>query len=286
MHNILVTGSKGQLGNEIQKLATSYPFCKFIFTDVEELDITDNEQIDNFFNKNKIDFIINCAAYTAVDKAETDRELADLINITAVKYLAKISKKFKTILIHISTDYIFNGRNYMPYVETDKPDPISYYGHTKLNGEIQIGKYAGNAIIIRTSWLYSGFGNNFVKTMIKYGNERDSLKVVADQVGTPTYAADLAKVILEVIPKLKNIKGIEIYNFSNEGAISWYDFAEAIMKLKNINCKIIPIESKDYPTPAPRPFYSILNKAKIKNDFGIEIPYWLDSLEKCLAELK
>ncbi len=286
MHNILVTGSKGQLGNEIQKLATSYPFCKFIFTDVEELDITDVEQIDNFFNKNKIDFIINCAAYTAVDKAETDRELADLINITAVKYLAKISKKFKTTLIHISTDYIFNGRNYMPYVETDKPDPISYYGQTKLNGEIQIGKYAGNAIIIRTSWLYSGFGNNFVKTMIKYGNERDSLKVVADKVGTPTYAADLAKVILEVIPKLKNIKGIEIYNFSNEGAISWYDFAEAIMKLKNINCKIIPIESKDYPTPAPRPFYSILNKAKIKNDFGIEIPYWLDSLEKCLAELK
>ncbi|MCK4406077.1 MAG: dTDP-4-dehydrorhamnose reductase [Bacteroidales bacterium] len=286
MHNILVTGSKGQLGNEIQKLATSYPFCKFIFTDVEELDITDVEQIDNFFNKNKIDFIINCAAYTAVDKAETDRKLADLINVTAVKYLAKISKKFKTILIHISTDYIFNGKNYKPYVETDKPVPSSYYGQTKLNGEIQIEKYAGNAIIIRTSWLYSGFGNNFVKTMIKYGNERDSLKVVADQVGTPTYAADLAKAILEIIPKLINIKGIEIYNFSNEGAISWYDFAKAIMKLKNINCKIIPIESKDYPTLAPRPFYSILNKAKIKNDFGIEIPYWLHSLEKCLAELK
>ncbi len=286
MHNILVTGSKGQLGNEIQKLASSYPSFKFIFTDVEELDITDVEQIDNFFNKNKIDFVINCAAYTAVDKAKTDRKLADLINVTAVKYLAKISKKFKTTLIHISTDYIFDGRNYKPYIETDKPDPISYYGKTKLNGEIQIEKYAGNAIIIRTSWLYSEFGNNFVKTMIKYGNERDSLKVVADQVGTPTYAADLAKVILEVIPKLKNIKGIEIYNFSNEGAISWYDFAEAIMKLKNINCKIFPIESKDYLTLAPRPFYSILNKAKIKNDFGIEIPYWLDSLEKCLAELK
>jgi dTDP-4-dehydrorhamnose reductase len=286
MYNILVTGSKGQLGKEIQKLVASYPFCKFIFTDVEELDITDVEQLDKFFNNNKIDFIINCAAYTAVDKAETDRKLADLINVTAVKYLAEISKKFKTTLIHISTDYIFDGRNYKPYVETDKPDPISYYGQTKLNGEIQIEKYAGNAIIIRTSWLYSGFGNNFVKTMIKYGNERDSLKVVADQVGTPTYAGDLAKVILEVIPKLKNINGIEIYNFSNEGAISWYDFAEAIMKLKNINCKIIPIESKDYPTPAPRPFYSILNKAKIKNEFGIEIPYWLDSLEKCLAELK
>ncbi len=286
MYNILVTGSKGQLGNEIQKLVSSYPSFNFIFTDVEELDITDVEQLDKFFIENKIDFVINCAAYTAVDKAETDRKLADLINVTAVKYLAEISKKFKITLIHISTDYIFNGRNYKPYVETDKPNPISYYGQTKLNGEIQIEKYAGNAIIIRTSWLYSGFGNNFVKTMIKYGNERDSLKVVADQVGTPTYAGDLAKAILEIIPKLKNINEIEIYNFSNEGAISWYDFAEAIMKLKNINCKIIPIESKDYPTPAPRPFYSILNKAKIKNDFGIEIPYWLDSLEKCLAELK
>ena len=286
MYNILVTGSKGQLGNEIQKLASSYPSIKFYFTDVEELDITDVEQLDKFFIENKIDFIINCAAYTAVDKAETDRKLADLINVTAVKYLAEISKKFKTTLIHISTDYVFDGRNYKPYVETDKPNPISYYGQTKLNGEIQIEKYAGNAIIIRTSWLYSGFGNNFVKTMIKYGNERDSLKVVADQVGTPTYAGDLAKAILKIIPELKNINGIEIYNFSNEGAISWYDFAEAIMKLKNINCKIIPIESKDYPTPAPRPFYSILNKAKIKNDFSIEIPYWLDSLEKCLAELK
>lgn len=286
MYNILVTGSKGQLGNEIQKLASSYPSIKFYFTDVEELDITDVEQLDKFFIENKIDFIINCAAYTAVDKAETDRKLADLINVTAVKYLAEISKKFKTTLIHISTDYIFDGRNYKPYVETDRPNPISYYGQTKLNGEIQIEKYAGNAIIIRTSWLYSGFGNNFVKTMIKYGNERDSLKVVADQVGTPTYAGDLAKAILKIIPELKNINGIEIYNFSNEGAISWYDFAEAIMKLKNINCKIIPIESKDYPTPAPRPFYSILNKAKIKNDFSIEIPYWLDSLEKCLKELK
>ncbi len=286
MYNILVTGSKGQLGNEIQKLASSYPSIKFYFTDVEELDITDVEQLDKFFIENKIDFIINCAAYTAVDKAETDRKLADLINVTAVKYLAEISKKFKTTLIHISTDYIFDGRNYKPYVETDRPNPISYYGQTKLNGEIQIEKYAGNAIIIRTSWLYSGFGNNFVKTMIKYGNERDSLKVVADQVGTPTYAGDLAKAILKIIPKLKNINEIEIYNFSNEGAISWYDFAEAIMKLKNINCKIIPIESKDYPTPAPRPFYSILNKAKIKNDFSIEIPYWLDSLEKCLAGLK
>lgn len=286
MYNILVTGSKGQLGNEIQKLASSYPSIKFYFTDVEELDITDVEQLDKFFIENKIDFIINCAAYTAVDKAETDRKLADLINVTAVKYLAEISKKFKTTLIHISTDYIFDGRNYKPYVETDRPNPISYYGQTKLNGEIQIEKYAGNAIIIRTSWLYSGFGNNFVKTMIKYGNERDSLKVVADQVGTPTYAGDLAKAILKIIPELKNINGIEIYNFSNEGAISWYDFAEAIMKLKNINCKIIPIESKDYPTPAPRPFYSILNKAKIKNDFSIEIPYWLDSLEKCLAGLK
>ncbi len=286
MYNILVTGSKGQLGNEIQKLASSYPSIKFYFTDVEELDITDVEQLDKFFIENKIDFIINCAAYTAVDKAETDRKLADLINVTAVKYLAEISKKFKTTLIHISTDYIFDGRNYKPYVETDRPNPFSYYGQTKLNGEIQIEKYAGNAIIIRTSWLYSGFGNNFVKTMIKYGNERDSLKVVADQVGTPTYAGDLAKAILKIIPKLKNINEIEIYNFSNEGAISWYDFAEAIMKLKNINCKIIPIESKDYPTPAPRPFYSILNKAKIKNDFSIEIPYWLDSLEKCLAGLK
>jgi len=286
MYNILVTGSKGQLGNEIQKLASSYPSFKFYFTDVEELDITKLEQLDKFFIENKIDFIINCAAYTAVDKAETDRKLADLINVTAVKYLAEVSKKFKTTLIHISTDYIFDGRNYKPYVETDKPDPISYYGQTKLNGEIQVEKYAGNAIIIRTSWLYSGFGNNFVKTMIKYGNERDSLKVVDDQVGTPTYAVDLAKAILKIIPELKNINGIEIYNFSNEGAISWYDFAEAIMKLKNINCKIIPIESKDYPTLAPRPFYSILNKAKIKNDFSIEIPYWLDSLEKCLTELK
>lgn len=285
MDNILVTGSNGQLGSEIVAIASQFPVYNFIFTDVDELDLTNSKEVEVFFSDNNISVCINCAAYTAVDNAEDDRELAMLINYESVENLANICNASNTLLIQISTDYIFNGQQYRPYIETDTPAPDSYYGLTKLKGEQAVLEIANKAIVIRTSWLYSSFGNNFVKTMMRLGRERDELGVVVDQIGTPTYAADLAITIMTIIQKTSKNPINEIYNYSNEGAISWYDFAKAIMTHANINCRVKAIESKDFPSKANRPYYSVLNKAKIKNDLQIDIPYWLDSLKVMINKL-
>ena len=284
MTNILVTGSNGQLGSEIKGLSSLYEY-NFFFTDRETLDISDEKDIKKFLESNKINTIINCAAYTAVDKAESDEENADKINHLAVKYLSQISKEKNIKLIHVSTDYVFNGEVYMPYIESDITNPNGVYGKTKLDGERAMQEINPlNSIIIRTSWVYSSFGANFVKTMLRLGKEKESLGVIFDQIGTPTYARDLARTILDIIPKIKNEK-VEIYNYSNEGVLSWYDFAKEIMRMAKLDCKINPIETKEYPTPATRPHYSLLNKSKIKKEYNIAIPYWKDSLDKCLIKM-
>ena len=282
MGKVLVTGAAGQLGSEIREIA---PAEGYIFADRSVLDISDKEVMALFIDLNDIDTIINCAAYTAVDKAEEDVENADLINHIAIKNMAEIAREKGLKLVHVSTDYVFDGKNYKPYTEEDRPNPTGVYGKTKLAGEEAMMKIAPrNSIIIRTSWVYSSFGNNFVKTMLKLGKERDELGVIYDQIGTPTYAADLVAAILEILPKIDNPKP-EIYHYSNEGAISWYDFAKEIMKMAKLSCQINPIETWQYPTPAKRPHYSLLNKAKIKKDFDLTIPYWKDSLSACLTKL-
>ncbi|MCD6367411.1 MAG: dTDP-4-dehydrorhamnose reductase, partial [Bacteroidales bacterium] len=232
------------------------------------------------------DYIVNCAAYTAVDKAEDDTEVAYSLNAMAPLNLLKQAEKHDAKLIHISTDYVFDGTNYRPYVETDKPNPLSQYGLTKLQGETNIA-YSPKAIIIRTSWLYSSTGNNFVKTVLRLADERDKLTIVADQIGTPTYAGDLAAALLTIIEFSEKNKSFYhgIYHYSNEGVCSWYDFAKTILEIKQIQKSVIPIQTKDFPTPAPRPFYSILDKTKIKNTFDLTIPHWRESLEKCLEQL-
>jgi dTDP-4-dehydrorhamnose reductase len=284
MLNILVTGSTGQLGSEIKELSKDYSY-NFFFTDRKILDITNKDDIKNFVESKNINIIINCAAYTAVDKAESDIENVDLVNRKAVKKLAKISKELNIKLIHISTDYVFDGKNFRPYCEEYQTNPKGVYSKSKLDGENEMIKInPKNSVIIRTSWLYSFYGNNFVKTMLRLGREKESLGVIFDQVGTPTYAAHLAKLILDILPQIKNDK-VEIYNYSNEGVLSWYDFAKEIMKMAKLNCKINPIETFQYPTPAIRPHFSLLNKAKIKNTFNIEIPYWKDGLDDCLKRL-
>ena len=284
MNNILVTGANGQLGSEINDLSQNYNY-NFFFTCRDDLDITNKLEIETFCINNNINTIINCGAYTAVDKAEDDKENANSVNNLAVKYLAQISKENNISLIHISTDYVFDGTNHKPYTEDDKVKPIGVYGQTKLDGEDAIVEInPKNSIIIRTSWVYSSFGNNFVKTMLRLGKEKDSLGVIFDQVGTPTYAKDLAKSILDIIPKIKN-DNVEIYHYSNEGVLSWYDFAKEIMRMAKLTCTINPIESKDYPTPVKRPHYSVLNKSKIKEKFNLEIPFWKDSLDECLKTM-
>ncbi len=284
MTNILVTGSKGQVGSELQILSKDYNY-NFLFTDRDTLDITNEEAINNFTQTNNIDIIINCAAYTAVDKAEQDRKNANKVNHLATQVLAEIAKEYDIKLIHISTDYVFDGKNYKPYSENDATSPNGIYGATKLAGEKAMQAInPENSIIIRTSWVYSSFGANFVKTMLRLGKERDSLGVIFDQVGTPTYASDLAKAILDILPQIKN-KTVEIYHYSNEGVLSWYDFAKEIMRMAKIECEINPIETKEYPTPTTRPHFSLLNKAKIKKEFNLSIPYWKDSLDMCLRVL-
>ena len=285
IRNILVTGSKGQLGSEIMYLSKKFPDLNFLFTDIDELDLSKPEDVEAFFIANQIDACINCAAYTAVDKAEDDRELAMLVNHTAVEYLAKTCEKYNSLLIHISTDYVFSGKHYKPYMETDSVSPESYYGESKLKGEEAVLGNCKKSVVIRTSWLYSSYGSNFVHTMIRLGMERDSLGVVADQVGTPTYAADLAMAIMSVITGYDNKREREIYHFSNEGAISWYDFAKAIFELSGMHIQVNPIKGEFYPTKATRPFYSVMSKEKIKKEFSIEIPYWRDSLKRCLSKL-
>jgi dTDP-4-dehydrorhamnose reductase len=288
--NILATGSNGQVGSEMREISSNYPY-KFYFTDKKELDITNLQDVRKYIIENNIDTIINCAAYTAVDKAENEQELANKVNHLAVKNLAMLSSEFGIKLIHISTDYVFDGTNFKPYTEDDITNPQSVYGKTKLDGENEIIKINPlNSIIIRTSWVYSYYGANFVKTMIRLGKEKEELGVIFDQVGTPTYAKDLVKAIFEIIQhsklKIKNSSThTEIYNFSNEGVVSWYDFAKEIMKMAKLDCKINPIETIEYPTPAKRPHYSLLNKSKIKKEFDIFIPYWKDGLDDCLKRL-
>ena len=289
MSNILITGSKGQLGSEIRELAEKKDYLasdmQCYFTDRDTLDITDQNALEDFCNVNHIDIIINCAAYTAVDKAEKDTGNADKINHKAVKYLSEIAKERQIKLVHISTDYVFDGMNYKPYTENDPTAPNGVYGSSKLAGEkAMIETGPKNSIIIRTSWVYSSFGANFVKTMLRLGKEKDTLGVIFDQVGTPTYAKDLAEAVLTILPKITNNR-VEIYHYSNEGVCSWYDFAQEIFELSGTSCHINAIETKDYPTPAKRPHYSLLNKAKIKKTFMIEIPYWKTSLKTCLKTM-
>jgi len=283
---ILITGSDGQLGNEIKELASSYSHYEFLYTDINELDITKAADVKQYFEMHKPDVIINCAAYTAVDKAETDEGTAFLINAAAAGILARAAAETGVFMVHISTDYVYDGRNFQPYVETDTVNPASVYGKSKQAGEEAVQQSGGKAVIIRTSWLYSAFGNNFIKTMMKYGRQRNSMNVVFDQSGTPTYAHDLAKAILDILPVAMKAGNIEIYHYSNEGVASWYDFAKAIHEFANITCQVNPIPTKDYPLPAERPFYSVLNKSKIKNQFSIEIPYWRNSVKACIDRLE
>lgn len=286
---ILITGAYGQLGNEIKVLSVAFPDWQFLFTDVDTLDITNENAIDIWFQKNKPSFVINCAAYTAVDKAETDSETAEKVNSLAPKLLAKFSKKFDAKLIHISTDYVFDGESSTPYSEEAEVNPKSVYGESKLKGEQNCFAENPDTIVIRTSWLYSTFGNNFVKTMLRLGKDRGQLNVVFDQVGTPTYAADLANAILSIIqisekhPE-KFVPGI--YHYSNEGVASWYDFAKAIFEISDVKCIVSPVRSVEFPTPAKRPNFSVLDKSKIKNIFGVNILYWRVSLDECIKRLK
>ena len=281
--NILVTGCNGQLGNEIQLLEKENPQHCFFNTDVEELDITDQLAVEQFVAQNKIEGLINCAAYTAVDKAESNKELCTSLNTVAPAYLAAAIDKRNGWMIHISTDYVFDGTKHTPYVEDDTPCPNSVYGSTKLAGELGVRKFCKKAMIIRTAWLYSTFGNNFVKTMIRLGKEKEQLGVIFDQIGTPTYARDLAVVIMTAINK--GIKP-DVYHFSNEGVISWYDFTKAIHRIAGIDtCHVKPLHTTEYPTPASRPAYSVLDKTKLKNAYGIEIPYWEESLAECIKKL-
>lgn len=281
--NILITGCNGQLGNEIQILEEVNPQHTFFNTDVSELDITNQLAIDQFIQENKIDGIINCAAYTAVDKAESNKQLCTALNAEAPAYLAMSIEKRGGWIVQVSTDYVFDGTKHTPYVETDTPCPDSVYGSTKLAGEIAVQKLCKKTMIIRTAWLYSTFGKNFVKTMIRLGKEKSELGVIFDQIGTPTYAHDLAVTIMTAVNK-----GIVpgTYHFSNEGVISWYDFTKAIHRIAGINgCHVKPLHTAEYPTPANRPHYSVLDKTKIKNTYDIEVPYWEESLQECIKEL-
>ena len=284
IEKILVTGAYGQLGSEIFFLSKEYSHFNFVFTDVDSLDICDLNKLYEFVSDADFDCIINCAAYTNVDQAENEPELAEQINSIAVKNLVSVAKKYELKLIHVSTDYVFDGKAHSPLSETDMVDPIGVYGTTKLKGENFVVDSNITYAIIRTSWLYSSFGNNFVKTIKKLSEERDELSVISDQVGTPSYARDLANTILKIIPDLNaNKKGI--YHYSNDGITSWFGFAKQIVSNLDLNCNILPIETKDYKTLAERPCYSVLNKTKIKEAFGIVIPCWKESLASCIREL-
>ncbi|MCI5855083.1 MAG: dTDP-4-dehydrorhamnose reductase [Prevotella sp.] len=281
--NILITGCNGQLGNELQLLEAKYQQHTFFNTDVNELDITNQLAVDDYVFRNQIDCIINCAAYTAVDKAEEQKELCTTLNTVAPSYLAAAVEKRGGCMIQISTDYVFDGTHSTPYVETDTPAPNSVYGCTKLAGELGVTKFCKKSIVIRTAWLYSTFGNNFVKTMLRLGRERKELGVVADQIGSPTYAADLAAAIMTIVEK-----GVKpgVYHYTNEGVASWYDFTKAIHRMAGIkDCNVKPIHTSDYPTAATRPAYSVLDKKKITDDYQLTIPHWEEALQRCMDSL-
>ena len=280
MKRILITGANGQLGNEMRVLSEEYPEHAYFFTDVAELDICNEQAVMDFVKANGIHTIVNCAAYTAVDNAEDHVEFCTRLNADAVGYLAKSAEANGAEFIQISTDYVFDGTAHVPYQETDPTCPESVYGSTKLEGERNALAYCSRAMVIRTAWLYSTFGNNFVKTMIRLGKERDSLGVIFDQIGTPTYARDLARVIFEAI-RQGVVPGV--YHFSDEGVSSWYDFAKTIHRLAGItNCKVKPLHTSEYPTKAKRPHYSVLDKSKIKATYDLEVPYWEESLKECI----
>lgn len=277
---ILVTGSTGQLGSELQDLQSFYPEYKFIFFSRDELSIADESAVRQAFERLHPAYLINCAAYTAVDKAETEREEAMAINATAVGMLATVCKEYNAHFIHVSTDYVFDGNSKEPFKETDKVSPVNFYGESKLKGEELAVKNNPDAIIIRTSWVYSNYGKNFVKTMMRLMKGKESISVVSDQIGSPTYAADLADAIMQIISSGKRIAGI--YNYSNEGVISWYEFAVEIKNLIHSNCIVNPITTEQYPTPAKRPAFSVLDKTKIQKTFGIELKDWKESLATCI----
>lgn len=282
--NILVTGANGQLGNEMQVLAKENLQHTYFFTDVQELDICDEQAVYAYVSEHKIDVIVNCAAYTAVDKAEDDAEFCDKLNNVAPGYLARAAQANGAAMIQVSTDYVFDGTAHIPYTEDQPTCPTSVYGSTKLTGEQNVMNHCEKVMVIRTAWLYSIYGNNFVKTMIRLGRERESLGVIFDQIGTPTYANDLALAIFAALNK-GIVRGI--YHFSDEGVCSWYDFTIAIHRLAGItSCKVKPLHTADYPAKAPRPHYSVLDKTKIKETFGIEIPHWEESLKRCINQLR
>ena len=288
---VLIIGKNGQLGQLIKKIISLGNIKdEYSFVGRSELDLGDSENITTYFNQNKFDIIINCAAYTAVDKAESESKLADQVNHLAVKQMAEIAKQQGAKFIHVSTDYVFDGKNYKPCTEDDKTNPQSIYGSTKLAGERAIQEIMRKgATIIRTGWLYSEFGNNFVKTMLELGANNEKIKVISDQIGTPTYASDLAQAIVGIV-KSKYLQNKEqqtqIFHYSNEGVCSWYDFSKAIFDIEKIACKVVPIESKEWKMPAKRPYYTVLNKNKFKNTFEVEAPYWRESLQVCLKHIK
>lgn len=285
MRNILITGANGQLGNCLHDLAADYQdLYQFYYTDVDTLDITDAAAVEKYIVDNRIDIILNAAAYTAVDKAEDDKENAYRINCTAVGNLAEAAKRHGLFLVHISTDYVFSGESETPYVETDTPAPMSVYGSTKLAGERAIVGSGCRAVVIRTSWLYSEYGHNFVKTMLKLGREREEVRVVCDQIGGPTYAGDLARAVMAMLEHQPET-GVEFYHFANEGVCSWFDFAKAIMRMAGLPCRVEAIPSSEYPAKAHRPPFSVFNLSKIKAATQMAIPHWRDSLELTINKL-
>ena len=285
--NVLITGANGQLGSEIKDCQHNFKELNVVYADIPDLDICNEDAVNTFVTINGIEAIINCAAYTAVDKAEEDSETAKKVNAEGVFNLVKAMENVNGKMIHISTDYVFDGTKYLPYDEEDTVSPIGVYGKTKREGELAVINSSSEGIVIRTSWLYSAYGNNFVKTMMRLGKEKKKLNVIFDQIGTPTFAGDLANICLAILSNEQNRidKAGKVYHFSNEGVASWYDFATAVMKINKLDCEVLPIETKDYPTLAKRPHYSVLNKAKIKQNFKITIPYWRDSLEGCILKL-
>lgn len=282
MIKILVTGSNGQLGSQLRQISQAYPDIEFMFTDLPELDITNQVQVDKVMSAFNPNWLINCAAYTAVDKAESDEALASLLNTEAPSLLAKACTRNHTRMVHISTDYVFDGHGYHPYTEDHPKAPKGVYGSTKAAGEELVISANPEALLVRTAWLYSVNGGNFMKTVLRLAREKGTMRVVSDQIGTPTWAGDLAIAILTMIKQ--NIAA-GIYHFSNEGVCSWYDFAKAIVEIKGIDCIIDPTDTAGYPVPAPRPFYSVLDKTKYKTTTGQSIPYWRDSLKQCLHQL-
>lgn len=284
MRNVLVTGGKGQLASCIKNIVKGWQGYHFKFVDLDELDITEPAEVNKFFAAESISFCVNCAAYTAVDKAETESELAVSVNKLGAQNLAEACNKFGAGLLQVSTDFVFDGGQPSLYTEEDVPNPLGIYGITKFQGEKAIENTLNEHFIIRTSWLYSEYGHNFLKTMLQLGKEREELNVVCDQIGTPTYAADLAKIILKIITE--DFKDFGTYHYSNEGVASWYDFAKAIFEESNIKVKVLPIKSEAYPTPAKRPAFSVMDKSKIKKALNIEIPYWRDSLKSCITNVK